>query len=128
MKVQELIIEMMENLEQLEVSKLAILQNKKDLENEVMTEEIKQQLKAIEEEFAPDLERLDTLIANSSKAIKDRCVELGETVTGPTMRVTFNKGRASWDSKALEGYAHAHPEILAMKKTGKPYASLRTLK
>lgn len=128
MTVQELILEMMENVEQLEVARLTVLQKKRVLQESVMTEEIKQQLKDIEEEFAPELERLGTLIANAEKGIKDRCVELGETVTGPTMRVTFNKGRASWDSKALEGYAHAHPEILAMKKTGKPYASLRTLK
>jgi len=126
--IQDLILEMMENLEKLEITKLEVLQRKRELEDSVMTDEIKQQLQSIEAEFAPELERLETLIANAEKGIKDRCVELGKTVTGPTMRVTFNKSRVSWDSKALEGYAHAHPEILKMRKIGKPYASLRTLK
>ena len=36
--------------------------------------------------------------------------------------------KTSWDGKLLEGYAVAHPEILAARKVGKPTVSFRTVK
>ncbi len=37
----------------------------------------------------------------------------------------WNKGRASWDGKKLEGYAMDHPEILQAQKVGEPTVTFR---
>ncbi len=37
----------------------------------------------------------------------------------------YSKGRMSWDGKRLDGYATAHPEILAFRSEGQPSVSIR---
>jgi len=95
--------------------------------NSVITEEIKQQLKDIEAEFAPDIEHFDKVISELEVEIKEMVIVHGESVKGEHMMVSFNKGRASWDGKGLDGYAVAHPEILQFKKIGNPYGSIKNV-
>jgi hypothetical protein len=56
------------------------------------------------------------------KQIQDFAKENGEA-NGSGFKVTLSV-RASWDGKALEGYAKAHPEILDFKKVT-PVASVK---
>ena len=60
--------------------------------------------------------------------IKTEVLTIGETVKTDRMVVTYNKGRVSWDGKLLEGYAVAHPEVLAARKVGEPTVSFRAVK
>ena len=60
--------------------------------------------------------------------VKEAVLAKGETVKGSQMAAVWNKGKTSWDEKLLEGYAVAHPEILAARKVGKPTVSFRTVK
>jgi hypothetical protein len=60
--------------------------------------------------------------------IKDAVLELNETVTASTLQAIPCKGKTSWDGKGLTGYAVAHPEINVFKKTGNPYAMIKTIK
>jgi len=57
--------------------------------------------------------------------IKERVLLAGETVSGSVLKAVFNKGRTKWDTKALDGYAKAHPELLEFRSEGKPYVSIR---
>lgn len=52
----------------------------------------------------------------------------GESVKGASLHAVYAKGRTSWDSKKLEGYAIAYPEILQARTVGKPSVSLRQIK
>lgn len=103
----------------------AIQKSKETTMNSVLTEEIKEQLREIEEEYAPDIQRAGEVLKELEDDIKFYVSDLGETVRSDIADVVFYKGRKSWDTKGLEGYAVAHPEVLQFKKFGKPYAVIR---
>jgi hypothetical protein len=67
----------------------------------------------IAETVAPLQEQLDTIKAALAAAV----VAHGETVKSEYGRVEYVRGgeRVTWDGKALEGYAAAHPEVLKFK-------------
>jgi len=88
-------------------------------------EELRQILKDIEAEFAGRMEVVNEKIAALEKEIKDDVLEHGETVKGNFLMAVYNKGRVSWNTKALEGYAVAHPEVAAFRKEGNPSVSIR---
>ena len=96
------------------------VKKKQDLMNSVLTDEIKQQLKDIEDEFSVDVEHFDEYITDIKAKIKEDSLVHGESVKGEHMKVTWVKGRVTWDSKGLEGYAIANPLILKFRKQGNP--------
>ena len=51
----------------------------------------------------------------------------GETVKGDRLMLVYGKPRETWDTKALTGYAAAHPEIERFKKVGEPTVTVRTM-
>ena len=108
---------------ELEVSNM----DKQALIDSVITPEIKQKLADIEAEFseknAAVLEKINAL----ESVIKADVVSGGETVKGDYLMAVFAKGRVSWDTKSLDGYAAAHPEIAQFKKTGDPFVSIRRI-
>lgn len=55
-------------------------------------------------------------------------VALGASVKGEHLHAVYSKGRATWDGKLLEGYAVAHPEVLACRNVGEPTVSIRAVK
>ena len=60
--------------------------------------------------------------------IKQECLEFGKSVSGTILQVLFVKGRVSWDSKGLEGFSLTHPEILQLRKEGKPSTRIQKRK
>lgn len=64
-------------------------------------------------------------IATIETEIKEAVLTKGETVRTDRIQAIYNKGKTTWDGGLLEGYAVAHPEILAAKKTGKPTVSFK---
>ena len=101
---------------------------KQALIDQVLTSEIKEKLKEIEAEYAPKLQLImqekDTLEAQ----VKDAALQAGQTIKGTYHQFVFTKGRVSWDTKALDGYAISHPEIAQFRKEGNPSVSVRTVK
>ncbi len=92
----------------------------------VLTDEVRAQLSAIDAEFDPLLEAVQTTFAQLEDELKVSVLEHGATVRAKTgYTATFVKGRVSWDTKALDGYAAAHPEIERFKKVGSPSVRLR---
>ena len=57
--------------------------------------------------------------------IKSLTAQLGETCKAAGLMAMYVKGRTSWDSKALDGYALAHPEILSARKVGEPSVTIK---
>lgn len=114
-------------LDDAKAGKEVYIKKKQDLMNGVITPEIKEMIKDIEAEFAPDIDHFDEVIKNLELEIKEAVVAHGESVKGEHIRASFVKGRVTWDSKGLEGYAVGNPEVLAFRKEGKPYASIKNV-
>jgi len=100
---------------------------KQELIDKILTPEIKAQIAEIEAEFEPRIESADKAIAEQTDFVKKLVINAAETVKGAFLQAVFMKGRVSWDTKALDGYAVAHPEIVAMRKQGDPTVSIRKL-
>ena len=47
--------------------------------------------------------------------VREATLRLGTTVHGKTLMAVYVV-RVSWDTKRMEGYAKAHPEVLAFRK------------
>ena len=106
-----------------------------DLENaeyeraraEIMAK-VQDELDAISAEFTPRLtavsNKFTALETEIKAAVKAQC----KTEKGERWQFVFSKGRVSWDTKALDGYSAAHPEILQFKAEGEPSVSIRAVK
>ena len=97
---------------------------KQALIDQILTPEIKARLEEIEAEFAGRLEAVDANISLLENEVKGDVISYGSTVKSTFIRAVWNKGRVSWDTKAMEHYAQSHPEILSYRKEGHPYVSL----
>lgn len=98
------------------------------VKEQIGEERFKLYLKLRQEHEARVMEA-STAIATESKLLEDeikaRVVAAGRTVSGTSLQAVFNKGRVSWNTKGLDGYALANPQIKAFRTVGQPYASIR---
>lgn len=107
-----------------------------------LLENFQQELDELEDQAflnCPDLnvrrhELIETIAVISGKAagrvdkINIGVLEKGESIKGELLQAVFSKGRTTWDTPALAGYAIAHPELNKLKKVGKPSVSIREVK
>ncbi len=98
---------------------------KAELVDGVLTPEIRERLAEIDAEFDPKIDALMQERAGLEAAIKAEVLRAGKTIKGTYHSFVWNKGRVSWDTKALDGYAKAHPEIEAFRSEGNPSVSVR---
>ena len=89
---------------------------------------VQEELAALDAEFKPLLDTSAERVAELEEAIKNDVARLGASVKGRHVQAVFTRGRVSWDTKALDGYAHAHPEVQVFRKEGEPSVSLRVVK
>mgnify|MGYP001032694453 CR=1 FL=1 len=89
---------------------------------------VQEQLDALEAEYKPKLDAAGENANTITQAIKAAVIEQGASVRGAHLQAVYTKGRVSWDSKALEGFSAAHPEILTFRKIGEPSVSIRGVK
>jgi len=100
-------------------------QGRKEQErNVILTGEINNELEKIDEHFDPILSEIFESVRLLEEEIKTTVLERESSVNG-TYQVIYVKGRIIWDSKALDGYAVAHPEIKELRKTGKPSVRIK---
>jgi len=119
--------EKLNRLYELKCAKTKVDLEKQTLVDNVLTPEIKAKIAEIEAEFENKYLALNDYLTMLEAEIKDDVVGIGETVKGDYLMAVFSKGRVSWDTKALDGYAAAHPEIEQFKKVGDPSVSIRTI-
>ena len=111
------------------IAELQLELGKRDAEKQalidsILTQEIKDKIADIEAEynngsvFATEIESL-------TNEVKQDVLTLGQTVKGSLLMAVWNKGRVSWDDKALEGFVINHPEILPFRTVGNPSVSIR---
>lgn len=103
----------------------SINQEKQALIDTVLTPEIKEKLAEIDAEFDPKIESVSQEKAALEAEIKTEILAAGRTVKGTYHSFVWSKPRVSWDTKALDGYAAAHPEIQVFRAEGSPSVSVR---
>ncbi len=116
--------EKLDKITELEIAQRAKEMEKEKLIDQILTPEIKAKIADIEAEFAKD-NHLAEEIERLTGEVKSEVLSAGETVKGQYLMAVYNKGRVSWDTKALDGYAAAHPEVAQFKKIGEPSVSIR---
>lgn len=90
--------------------------------------EITDQWEAIKAEFWPMIEVNHEAVEDLKVAIEDAVLKAEATAKSSRYMAVWNKGRASWNGKALEGFAMAHPEILQARTFGNPTVTFRKVK
>jgi len=96
-----------------------------DLKAQILTPELQQALADIDTEMQTSLSALQGGIDNLTAEIKNEILYYGDTVKGSHLMAVWNKGRVSWDTRQLDGYAAAHPEIIVFRKEGDPSVTIR---
>ncbi len=116
------------------LNRLADLQARKDvlaLEKQALVDAaipapVRQQLREIEAEYAEKFQRLENIISTLENDIgckghsKTDVLANGANVKGQYLQAVWNRGRVSWDTKGLDGYAVVHPEINVFRSQGDP--------
>lgn len=123
MTIQEQLNHLHELRQQLDALSLHV----RDLTAAVITDAQRQEIAAIELEYAPSFDAVNERIADLEGSIKAAVIEAGATVKGQYYQAVYMKGRVSYDTKALDGYSLAHPELLAYRNEGQPSVSLRSV-
>ena len=120
--------ELLEQLANVEAQAQIINIHFDDLRKNILTEEIQAQLAEIEAERAETMKSVAAGIETLREQIKAAVIANGSTVKGSMFQAVYVKGRDSWDTKALDGYAAAHPEIIQFRTTGNPSVTIRSVK
>ena len=89
---------------------------------------IQAELDALDAEFDPLFEASRERCAALTEEIKQAVVQSGASVKGAHLHAVYIKGRVTWDTKGLDKFAVAHPEVVAYRKQGEPSVSLRSVK
>jgi len=68
------------------------------------------------------------MIEDATVDVKDAVLVLGETVKGERLQAVWSKGKTSWNTDQLLGFAKVHKKILEMRDLGDPSISIRKVK
>lgn len=118
---------MLDALAEMQAQRQVAEMDKQAAMESIFTPEIKAQIADIEAEFSGKTEALAANIAELETVVRTQVIALGTTVKGATLQACWTKPRVSWDTRALDGYATAHPEIEKFRKEGEPSVSIRTV-
>lgn len=116
---------LLDKLTELQALQACMALNKQELVDAVLTPEIRQKIADIDAEYAPREDDVNTRIGQVSGAVKTAVVTYGKTVSGDHLQAVYVKGRVTWDTKAIDGYAMNHPELFTFRKEGEPSVSIR---
>ena len=116
---------MLDNLAELQSQIDASRLQCKELKDDVLTAEQKQQMADIDAEFDAVINHAQDMSALLEADIKADVLKAGASVKGAHLQAVWSKPRVSWDTKALDGYSAAHPELLTFRKEGDPSISIR---
>jgi len=119
---------MLDQLAEYRVQHDAIVLEKQAMLDAILTAEIKARMAEIEAKFAPKIECVIVNISTLEAEIKHAVIKYGASVKAAALQAVFTPGRVTWDTKGLEGYMVAHPEVRIFRKEGEPSVSIRAVK
>jgi len=121
------VVEMLDRLADMQ-AQMGVLQAHFDqLRDEIIPSEVQMQLIELDAERQTALESIQGGIASLETEIRSGVLETGISVKGAKLHAIWSKGRVSWDTKSLDGYVIAHPELTAFRKEGDPSVSIRKI-
>ncbi|MBN2004079.1 MAG: hypothetical protein JXA21_12055 [Anaerolineae bacterium] len=94
---------------------------------EVITAPLEKQITALEKQLTEETAEIAEQIIALQKAIKRAVITHGTTIQSSRLRAIYIQPRVVWDTKRLDGYAEAHPEIKVFRKLGDPSVRIVTL-
>ena len=118
-------MELLDQLAKLNADREELIEERERAIRTLMPEELRQQLDEVAEAFHQRVQGLDAERESLENAVRAQVLRGGETVKGAKLLAIFQEGKTSWDTKALDGYAAAHPEVAAFKKKGNPFVTIR---
>jgi hypothetical protein len=121
----ELIRQKLNELSDLQLGQDVIRLRKQEEIDQVITPEIKAKLAEIDAKYLGESSDLQAKIVDLDKWIRDEVLALGTSIKGSRLHAVWTKARVNWDTKALDGYAAAHPEIAQFRHEGQPTVSIR---
>ena len=107
---------------------LALLQAEYARRVDVVMAAIKDELDALDAELKPILDSANMSKAEIEAELKEAVLIDGATIKGARMMAVWAKGRETWDTSKLAGFAVAHPELLELRKVGEPTVSIRAIR
>jgi hypothetical protein len=88
-------------------------------------DDIQKIIDAIKEKYSEIVMDVDEEISMLANEIKEQVKATGESVKGEHLSAVYTKPRVTWDSKGIEGFSVAHPEINVFRKVGEPSVSIK---
>ena len=64
-------------------------------------------------------------IDDLATSIRTDTISYGESVKNAGYHAVYAAGRITWNTRGLEGYAVAHPEVNEFKNDSGPYVTIR---
>lgn len=119
--------EKLEELKRLDKEREAFQTEKRAKIDDILTDKIKEKLAKVDAYYDPAIANLNEISKQVEKEIKAVVLINGVSVKG-VYHAIYVRGRITWDSKKLDGYALAHPEINEARKTGKPSVRINRTK
>lgn len=86
---------------------------------------VRAQYEAVTAEYQRELDAVNNAIKSAEANLTDQVIGVGHTVKEDGWMAVLVSGRVSWDTKGLDGYRVAHPEIEAFRSVGQPYVVIR---
>lgn len=87
--------------------------------------ELTERLKTLKEINQQEQDAMAAALAAREESVKQLVIAGAESVSHAGLIAVYSSGRTTWDSKSLEGYSAAHPEILKFRKTGSPSVAIK---
>lgn len=115
------------DLAELRAKKLYLERERQIAVESLMSDELRLKIYKAQKEFDDQLSDVGKSIEEVERVIKNEVLNRGETVKGEKLMAVWAKGRTSWNTKALDGYAASRPEILQFKTVGEPSVSIRMI-
>ena len=117
----------LDHLANLQAQRDVLELEKQTLIDQAIPPEIKARLEEIEAEFAGKRETVDANITALETEVREEVLRQRSTVKSTFLRVIYNPGRVTWNTKSLDAYARARPEILEFRMQGKPFVSIQKI-
>ncbi|MFH1484491.1 MAG: hypothetical protein ABIH46_00325 [Chloroflexota bacterium] len=118
----------LEVLADVEEARDSVRAQRDKLIDEAIPDEVKAKIEKIKAQFADRIAVAETNAVSLAIDVKAAVASLGESVKSKRRHAVYSKGRVSWNSKGLDGYAVAHPEINSFRSEGEPSVSIREVK
>jgi uncharacterized protein YifE (UPF0438 family) len=112
------------HLEETRAAAIAIRQEDVSRRLDILAK-VQPEIDALDAEMSARLKPLEAEIARLEELLKEGVRATGKTYRHRGIRVTYARGRVTFDNKGLQQYALAHPDVNQFRKVGQPIISLR---